>query len=119
MRYQAEWRAFINHSIMEQKISKEQFFSRYSKRTEIFRYEIFQGRKALMEEIYATGDPIYCDQSYYAHFDTLDLVVRDDEGHFRCGPYKKFENWRDCHYYRAYEDEAGNRAWIITGGRYD
>lgn len=103
---------------MEQTITKEQFFSRYRKRTDIYRSAIFTGRKALMEEIYATGDPIYCDQSYYAQFDTLQPVTKEGE-HFRCGVYSDFEHWRECHYYTAYEDELGNRAWIIEGGRYD
>ena len=34
------------------------------KRTGVRRSAIFGSRKALMEELYATGIPIYCDQSY-------------------------------------------------------
>lgn len=77
-------------------------------------------RKALMEELYATGIPIYCDQSYYVHERELDLVLRKADGHFECGGgYKTFENWRDCHYYSLYENSGGDKVWLMTGGRYD
>ena len=104
---------------MEQKnqINFAQFLANY-KRTGVHKHEIFGGRKALMEEIYATGNPIWCDQSYYAHYDTLYLVTKVGE-HFECAGYKKFEDWRDCHYYAEYADKEGHKAWLMTGGRYD
>ena len=102
---------------MEKSINKADFFANY-KRTGKSRSAIFSERKILMEEIYATGAPIYCDQSYYAHYDTLDPVTKVGE-HFQCGCYTKFENWRDCHYYSEYSDKDGNKAWLMSGGRYD
>ena len=71
-----------------------------------------------MREIYATGAPIWCNQSYYAHCDKLDLVKKEGD-HFTCSMYTRFEEWRDCHYYAEYVDAEGNRAWLMTGGRYD
>jgi len=94
------------------------FLARFNKRTGVRKDAIFGGRKALMEEIYATGDPIYCDQSYYAHFDHL-YPVRKEGEHFVCDGYTAFEDWRDCHCYTEYEDADGNKAWLMTGGRYD
>lgn len=94
-----------------------EFFSKY-KRTGIAREAIFGSRKALMEEIYATGVPIYCDQSYYVHEQQVELVEKAGE-HFHCDCYDVFENWRDCHYYTQYADTAGNIVWLIRGGRYD
>lgn len=94
-----------------------QFRANYQ-RTGEHKSEIFGGRKALMEEIYATGNPIWCDQSYYAHSDTLHLVRKVGE-HFECDCYKEFENWRDCHYYVEYADKDGNKVWLMSGGRYD
>ena len=78
-------------------------FSRRFKRTGVRRNAIFQARKALMEEIYATGHPIYCDQSYYAHSSEFCLVEKVGD-HFECSCYKTFEEWRDCHYYSQYHD---------------
>lgn len=98
-------------------ISKDWFLSKF-KRTGNKRDAIFGARKALMEEIYATGNPIYCDQSYYVHETKLDLVEKVDD-HFECEMYKKFEDWRDCHYYSEYADDEGNIVWVMTGGRYD
>ena len=94
-------------------------FHRDFRHTGISRNEIFGGRKALMEELYSTGIPIYCDQSYYVHEQELDLVLRKADGHFECGGYKTFENWRDCHYYSLYENSEGDKVWLMTGGRYD
>ena len=88
------------------------------KHTGIYKHAIFQGRKALMEEIYATGIPIYCDQSYYVHEQKVDLVRKEGE-HFVCDTYMTFENWRDCHYFSLREDADGNQIWLMTGGRYD
>lgn len=82
------------------------------------RHAIFSGRKALMEELYATGIPIYCDQSYYVHEQKLDRVEKVGD-HFECEVYKHFEEWRDCHYYALYADNEGNKVWLMTGGRYD
>jgi len=79
---------------------------------------IFGARKALMEEIYATGIPIYCDQTYYVHEQKIDRVDKVGD-HFECDMYKHFEEWRDCHYYSLYEDADGNKIWLMTGGRYD
>ena len=93
------------------------FVARF-KRTGNGRHAIFGARKALMEEIYATGNPIYCDQSYYVHEKKIDLVEKVGE-HFRCDTYTTFENWRDCHYYSEYVDAEGNKMWLMTGGRYD
>lgn len=98
-------------------ISKAEFLAKY-KRTGNHEDAIFSSRLALMEKIYATGNPIYVDQSYYAQCDKLDLVEKVGE-HFHCDGYEKFESWRDCHYYTEYADAAGNRAWLMTGGRYD
>ena len=98
-------------------ISQAEFRQRFH-RTGNYRNAIFGGRKALMEEIYATGNPIYCDQSYYVHETKLDLVEKVGD-HFRCDVYTTFEEWRDCHYYNEYEDNAGNKMWLMTGGRYD
>lgn len=82
------------------------------------KHEIFTGRLELMQSIYDSGIPIYCDQSYYVQEQTLYPVIKDGE-HFKCGVYKKFEDWRDCHYYSLYEDNVGNQVWRMTGGRYD
>lgn len=101
----------------QDKISKQEFHAKYH-RTDVHKDAIFGGRKTLMEEIYVTGAPIYCDQSYYAHYDTLDRVKRIGE-HFECEMYKNFEEWRDCHYYTLYVDNDGNAAWLMHGGRYD
>lgn len=98
-------------------ISATEFAQRF-KRTGVRKSEIFSGRKALMEEIYATGAPIYCDQSYYAHCSEYYLVEKVED-HFECGIYKKFEDWRECHYYSEFIDADGNKAWLMTGGRYD
>ena len=98
-------------------ISKGDFFRRFQ-RTGNRREAIFGSRKALMEEIYATGNPIYCDQSYYVHETKLDLVKKVGE-HFVCDVYTEFEDWRDCHYYSEYADKDGNIIWLMTGGRYD
>lgn len=102
---------------MEKTIAIADFMAKF-KRTGVRRSEIFGGRKALMEEIYATGAPIWCDQSYYVHETKLDLVEKEGD-HFKCDGYSKFESWRDCHYYSEYEDAEGNKAWVMTGGRYD
>lgn len=88
------------------------------KRTGVHRDAIFGARKALMEEIYSTGIPIYCDQSYYVHEQQVDLVKKVGD-HFECDGYKEFENWRDCHYYSECADGQGNKIWLMTGGRYD
>lgn len=88
------------------------------KRTGVSKTGIFGERKALMEEIYATGIPIYCDQSYYVQERKVDLVKKVGD-HFECEVYKKFEEWRDCHYYSLIEDAQGNLLWLMTGGRYD
>ena len=79
---------------------------------------IFSGRKELMEELYATGIPIYCDQSYYVHEKQVDLVEKNGD-HFKCSYYNKFEDWRECHYYCLCVDADGNKVWLMTGGRYD
>ena len=94
-----------------------EFVARFH-RTGIHKHAIFQGRKALMEEIYATGIPIYCDQSYYVTEQKIDLVEKVGD-HFKCDCYTTFEEWRDCHYYVQYEDKEGNKMWLMTGGRYD
>ena len=88
------------------------------RKTGVRKEAIFGSRKALMEEIYATGIPIYCDQSYYVHENKVDLVVKNGD-HFECEMYKKFEDWRDCHYYSECIDDKGNKIWLMTGGRYD
>lgn len=98
-------------------ISSVEFHQKF-KRTGVYREAIFTGRKALMEELYATGVPIYCDQSYYVNCSKYDIVEKVGE-HFICDLYTTFEDWRDCHYYREYEDADGNKAWLMTGGRYD
>lgn len=98
-------------------ISATEFAKRF-KRTGVTRDAIFGSRKALMEEIYATGFPIYCDQSYYSHSSEFNLVVKVGD-HFECDRYNKFEDWRDCHYYSECVDAEGNKAWLMTGGRYD
>ena len=87
-------------------------------RTGVRRTAIFGARKPLMEELYNTGVPIYCDQSYYVHEQKADLVKKVGE-HFQCDVYKTFENWRDCHYYSECIDKDGNKIWLMTGGRYD
>ena len=99
------------------KLSKAEFFSKY-RRTGEGKHAIFGARKALMEEIYATGNPIYYDQSYYVQEQELDLVIKVED-HFECETYKNFEDWRDCHYYSEWEDKEGNKVWLMTGGRYD
>ena len=102
---------------MEQIISAVEFSARF-KRTGDYRSAIFSERRALMEELYATGRPIYCDMSYYVHEQDFYLVTKVGD-HFRCGLYDHFENWRECHYYSECIDADGNRAWLMTGGRYD
>ena len=98
-------------------IPAAEFYAKF-KRTGNHRDAIFGDRKALMDELYATGVPIYCDQSYYAHSQTLYPVVKVGD-HYECEVYKKFEDWRDCHYYSEYVDPNGNKIWLMTGGRYD
>lgn len=71
-----------------------------------------------MEEIYASGIPIYCDETYYVIENLYHLVTKVGE-HFHCDCYDVFENWRDCHYYTMYQDKDGNKVWLMTGGRYD
>lgn len=93
------------------------FFKRF-KRTGVGKHSMFSGNKGLMEEIYATGNPIYCNQTYYHQETYLDLVEKVGE-HFHCDNYTTFENWRDCHYYSEYADAEGNKVWLMTGGRYD
>lgn len=92
--------------------------ARRFRRTGVRKTAIFSERKALMEEIYATGIPIYCDQTYYVHEQKVDLVKKVGD-HFECEVYKKFEDWRDCHYYSLCEDTQGEQIWLMTGGRYD
>lgn len=101
----------------QQTISQATFRATF-KRTNNSRNAIFGSRKALMEEIFATGIPIFCDESYYVHEQTLHRVNKVDD-HFECYVYKNFEDWRDCHYYTLYEDAEGNKVWLMTGGRYD
>ena len=106
---------------MEQRksIPVAEFYATYNTRTGVHKDAIFGARKALMEEIYATGIPIYCDQSYYHHAQQVDLVEKKGE-HFSCELYTtNFEEWRDCHYYSQLSDAAGNLVWLMTGGRYD
>ena len=98
-------------------IPMAEFFARF-KRTGNAKHAIFSARKALMDEIWATGLPLYCDQTYYHHPTNLDRVDKVGD-HFECEAYKTFENWRDCHYYTEYADQDGNKVWIIKGGRYD
>ena len=88
------------------------------KRTGVKRDAVFSGKKPLMEEIYATGVPIYCDMSYYVCENVFHLVEKVGD-HFVCDKYKTFEEWRDCHYYSECVDADGNKAWLMTGGRYD
>ena len=102
---------------METRISKSEFFTRF-KPTGNKRSAIFSNKKDLMEEIYATGASIYCDQSYYAQSSHLDLVIKNGD-HFECDVCKVFENWRDCHYYYEYKDANGIVVWVIEGGRFD
>lgn len=109
--------ALVKQESCPKRISKKEFFSRY-KKTGKGADAIFGDRPALMEKIYATGNPIYCDQSYYAQEDHLDLVSKDGD-HFTCSCYNEFETWRDCHYYYEYADEQGNKVWLMRGGRYD
>ena len=102
---------------LTKKISSLEFHRLYKHAGE-GRHAIFTGRKPLMEELYASGIPIYCDQSYYVHENKVDLVEKLGE-HFKCDVYKTFEDWRDCHYYSLLEDANGNQIWLMTGGRYD
>lgn len=103
--------------MMREQIPMAEFAAKF-KRTGVFREAIFGSRKALMEELYATGIPIYCDQSYYVHEQKIDLVKKVGD-HFECDGYKEFENWRDCHYYSECADSQGHKIWLMTGGRYD
>lgn len=93
-------------------------FSKQFKQTGVHRDAIFSSRKALMEEIYSTGAPIYCNESYYVHESKYHRVIKVGDT-FQCGTCKKWEDWRECHYYSEYVDKHGNKAWIMTGGRYD
>ena len=102
---------------MSQTMSIAEFQYKY-KRTGVTKSAIFSERKPLMEELYATGVPIYCDQTYYVRESNLEPVKKVDD-HFECAGYKNFESWRDCHYYSEYQDKDGNKIWLMTGGRYD
>lgn len=98
-------------------ISRAEFWAKY-KRTGVSREAIFSQRKPLLDEIYATGNPVYCNESYYTIAQTFYPVVKVGD-HFECNGYGNFENWRDCHYYNEYADLKGNKVWLVTGGRYD
>lgn len=104
-------------NIGDKQISSAEFFAKF-KRTGRGVNAVFLGRKGLMDKIFSEGVPVYCDQSYYVHEQQLDLVIKVGE-HYECGPYKTFEDWRDCHYYTEYADAEGHRVWLMTGGRYD
>lgn len=93
-------------------------FDRRFKRTGVNKDAIFSSRKALMEEIYATGAPIYCNESYYVHESKYHRVIKVGNT-FQCNGCKGWEDWRECHYYSEYVDKNGNKAWMMTGGRYD
>lgn len=99
-------------------IPQFEFRSKYKIINGEHRSAIFQERKSLMEEIYSTGIPIYCDQSYYVQEQKIDLVEKVGDN-FQCDMYENFEEWRDCHYYSLYEDTDGNKIWLMKGGRYD
>jgi hypothetical protein len=88
------------------------------RRTGNARSAIFGSRKALMDKIFATGLPVYCDQTYYHHPSVIDRVDKVED-HYVCDIYMHFEYWRDCHYYTEWVDNDGNKVWIIKGGRYD
>ena len=98
-------------------IPMAEFYSKF-KRTGNAADAIFQGRKALMDKIFATGKPVYCDQTYYHHPTVLDRVDKVGD-HYECDGYKTFENWRDCHYFVEWADAEGNIVWVLKGGRYD
>ena len=98
------------------KISAAEFRAK-CKATGLHKDAVFQGCVALMNEIYSTGYPIYCDQSYYVHEQNYDRVEKVGN-HFECAGYKEFERWRDCHYYTLYKDDEGHAVWLMTGGRY-
>lgn len=102
---------------MENTINRAWFYTNFMP-TGYKRSAIFGARKALMDELYDTGTPIYCDQSYYVQRSSLERVTKDGY-HYSCDVYVKFEEWRDCHYYSEYADKDGNKVWLMTGGRYD
>lgn len=81
-------------------------------------HAIFGGRKDLLENIFASGNPIYLDESYYVQEENLNRVEKVGD-HFECGCIKNLESWRECHYFKGYFDAGGHFFWLMTGGRYD
>ena len=98
-------------------ISRAEFLSK-SRFNGIRRQAIFGERKAMLETIYAYGDPIYLDESYYVQEENLNRVEKVGD-HFECEGIKQLETWRDCHYFTGFFDADGKFVWIMTGGRYD
>ena len=97
-------------------ISKSDFLKAF-KPTGEKRKAIFDDRKALMDELFDSGE-IYCDQSYYTQDSTL-YRVKKLNGDYICSVYKHFDEWRDCHYYTKYVNDDGDVVWLMTGGKYD
>lgn len=80
-----------------------------------FKSAIFEKKENLLKEIVATGYPVYQDTFYYGSpgdDDTFHLITEKD--------IPKVKEWRDCHYYSLCSNaDNSEKAWIMTGGRYD
>lgn len=106
-----------NAILAHQGINYDNFHQNFI-RTNVSKHAIFTDRKALMDELYESGVPILVDQSYYHHCSYLLPLEKVGETYV-CGGQKKFEEWRDCHYYSLYQSTSGMKVWLMTGGRYD
>ena len=49
----------------------------------------------------------------------FDILLKGIENLAVVDIYKRFEEWRECHYYYLFADDKGNKAWLMKGGRYD
>lgn len=78
------------------------------------RNAIFNQRASLLREIMNIKYPIYVDHHYYGKSEDTDsfgIVLEEN--------FEHLSNWRECHYYSLYENSSGEKAWLMTGGRYD
>ena len=108
----------IEEDVLERRYVDSAAFHENFLRTDVRKSAIFGERKKLMDEIWDSGIPVLVDQSYYHHEAYLFPLEKKGDSYV-CGSYKKFEEWRDCHYYSLYQSASGMKVWLMSGGRYD